>query len=310
MARMILEDEIDFSAYEQETECRVLVRKASAFADDLDAAFEPSKRVRAPAMRSTKFGNAIEFRPGEVTVWAGYNGHRKSMFVGQVALDLCSQSQRTLMLSLEMPPRDTLSRACQQACATDLPSKQRRKEFMTWTDGKLWIFDYIGKLVPQRCLAVLRYFADELQGQHVFIDSFMKVVESEEIMDQQKAMVGALCEVAKETNLHVHLLAHCRKPGGGNEDKPPTKYDIKGSGSISDQAHNVILLWENKAKRAEADKKEPSPMVMGQPDFLVTLDKQRNGRVEGKFGLSFDMRTLRFCDDAMSAVEPYDMEAA
>lgn len=305
----LLPDSIDFSAYERDTECQILVRRASVFADELDAEFEPSKRIASPRMRSTKLRNAIEFRPGEVTVWAGYNGHRKSMFTGQMAMDLCEQDQRSLVLSLEMLPGKTLYRMARQACATDAPSAAKRREFMAWTDNRLWILDHLGRLKPSRCIAVLRYFAEEMKGHHVFIDSFMKVCESEERMDSQKEMVGDLCDVAKETGLHVHLLAHCRKPSGGGEDKPPTKYDIKGSGSITDQPHNVILLWDNKAKRAESDKKEPSPMVMGQPDFLVVLDKQRNGAVEGKFGLSFDSRTFRFCDDDQSPVEPYDMAA-
>jgi twinkle protein len=309
MAQLI-PDDIDFAAYERETECRILVRKASVFADDLEAEFEPSKHKAAPTMRSTKLAHAIEFRPGEVTVWAGYNGHRKSMFTGQVALDLCAQNQRSLVLSLEMPPGRTLGRMAKQACATDVPSRQRRDEFMRWTDGRLWLFDHIGRLTPSRCLAVLRYFAEELRGQHVFIDSFMKVVESEEKMDEQKAMIGNLCDVAKETSLHVHVIAHCRKPNGGAEDKPPTKYDIKGSGAISDQCHNVLLVWDNKAKRAEMAKCEPRVEVRVQPDFIVTLDKQRNGSVEGKFGLAFDHRSLRFCDSDMAPVDPYRMEAA
>lgn len=309
MAQLI-HDDIDFAAYERETECRILVRKAAVFAEDLEAHFEPSKRLSAPAMRSTKLGHAIEFRPGEVTVWAGYNGHRKSMFTGQLALDLCDQGQRVLVMSLEMTPGDTLGRMAKQACATDMPSRQRREEFLRWTDGRLWLFDFIGRLTPSRCLAVLRYFAEELGGQHVFVDSFMKVVESEEKMDEQKAMIGNLCDIAKETGLHLHVLAHCRKPNGGSEDKPPTKYDIKGSGSISDQVHNVLLLWDNKVKRAEMGKAEPRAEVRVQPDFIVTLDKQRNGSVEGKFGLAFDHRSLRFCDSDVAPVDPYRMEIA
>lgn len=156
----LLPDSLDFAAYEQETECQVLVRPASLFADDLEAEFEPSRRKPAPTMRSTKLAHAIEFRPGEVTVWAGYNGHRKSMFTGQVMLDLCAQRQRSLVMSLEMAPSKTLGRMAKQACATDLPNRARREQFMRWTDGKLWIFDFVGRLTPSKCLAVLRYFAD------------------------------------------------------------------------------------------------------------------------------------------------------
>ena len=309
MAQLI-PDSIDFSAYEHETEFKVKVRPASVFAEDLDAKFEPGQRRKSPAMSSTKLGNAIEFRPGEVTCWAGFNGHKKSMLTGQLALDLCAQQQRTLMVSLEMPPGETLARMCRQACAIDVPNRERRREFMRWTDDRLWLFDHVGRLTPHRCLAVLRYFASEIKGGHVFIDSFMKVVQSEESLDEQKQMVTDLCDVAKETRLHVHLIAHCRKPNGGSEDKPPTKYDIRGSGAISDQCHNVLLVWDNKAKRAESDKREPSPLVMGQPDAMVCIDKQRNGSVEGKFGLAFDHRSLRFCDSENAPVDPYPMEFA
>lgn len=308
MAHMI-PDDIDFAAYEQSTEFKAKVRPASIFADELDAEFAPpGKRKVSPSMRSTKLGRAIEFREGEVTVWAGFNGHRKSMLTGQVGLDLIDQGQKVLLVSLEMPPRKTLARMARQACATDWPPEDRRRDFMRWTDRRLWLFDHVGRLNPSKCLAVCRYFAEELQGQHVFVDSFMKVCESEERMDEQKQLMGDLCDIGKETGLHLHLIAHCRKPASGDEGKPPTKYDIKGSGAISDQAHNVLLVWENKAKRSEKEKREPRPEVLAQVDGMVVIDKQRNGTVEGKFGLYFDDRSLRFCDSELERVEPYDME--
>ena len=197
-----------------------------------------------------------------------------------------------------------------QATASAAPSRERRAEFLRWTDGKLWLFDHTGALVPSKCLAVCRYFADELKGRHVFIDSLMKVCQSEESLDEQKKLVGDLCEVAKETGLHLHLVAHARKPGQTGEDRPPTKYDIRGSSAISDQSHNVITVWMNKAKRVEAGKREPDPEVMAKPDHIVAIEKQRNGPVEGRFTLAFDDQTLRFVDNPLDRVEPYPMELA
>jgi twinkle protein len=303
-----LADDIDFRAYMRDTECKVKVRAASVFADDLDAEFEPQKGPHRSVMFSTRLRNAIEFRPAEVTTWAGFNGHRKSMFLGQVALDLCAQREPVLVVSLEMLPRKTLGRMARQALAHDMPSLERRREFMRWTDGRLWLFDHVGRMKPDLAIAVCRYFAAELKGRHVVIDSFMKVCESEESGDEQKRMVGDLCGVAEETGLHIHLVAHCRKPQGGGEDKPPTKYDIRGSAAISDQAHNVITVWMNKAKRAESEKAEPDPAVMARDDAIVSIEKQRNGDVEGRFGFAFDNRSLRFCDSALAPVEPFPME--
>ena len=301
-----LSDEIDFSAYEKETDFKATVRKAKDFAADMEAEFTADPARRRIGMSSTKLRDAIEFRPGETTVWAGYNGHRKSTVTGQTALDLVAHGQRCLMISLEMSPGRTLARMAMQACATDFPSVARRHEFMRWTDGRLWLFNHVGSLTPTKCLGVLRYFASELRGQHVFIDSFMKVCQTEESMDEQKALVGNLCSLAEETGMHLHIIAHCRKPQSGDE-RPPTKYDIKGTGAITDQMHNVIMVWENKAKRFEADKREPDQKIMSGFDALLTIDKQRNGKVEGKFGLYIDNRCLRFCDSAIMPVDPYDM---
>lgn len=303
-------DDIDFSAYERDTECKAKVRRASAFSDELDTEFLPRTGSRRSSMFSTKLRDVIEFRPGEVTCWAGFNGHRKSMFTGQVALDLCVQRERTLIVSLEMKPRKTLARMCRQAAARAVPTIDERRHFMRWTDDKLWLFDHEGRLLPDRAIAVCRYFGKELQGRHVVIDSLMKVVQSEESMDEQKRMVGDLCDIAKETDLHIHLVAHCKKPAGVGEDKPPTKYDIRGSAAISDQCSNVILVWQDKAKRA----KLTSAHASGQPvetelvnrwDHILAIDKQRNGEVEGKFGLYFDDDSLRFMDSRDEA-QPYD----
>jgi twinkle protein len=217
-----------------------------------------------------------------------------------------------LVVSLEMLPRKTLYRMCRQATARDLPSPELRAEFLHWADGKLWLFDHVGRLDPKRCIALLRYFAAELKGNHVFIDSMMKVCQSEESLDEQKALIGDLCAVAEETGMHLHLVAHCKKPGADGESRPPTKYDIKGSGAISDQSHNIITVWMNKAKRTEREKpiQMQSPEVLERPDHAITVEKQRNGDYEGRLALSFDNRSLRFVDSDLAPVDPYRMEAA
>lgn len=299
-----LDDEIDFSAYMRDTECSAKVRAASAFADELVAEFKPKVPGSEPEMFSTKLRGLVGFRPGEVTAWAGYNGHRKSMFTGQVALDLCVQKQRTLIVSLEMSPARTLARMARQASAVSRPSGPFLEAFSAWTDGRLWLFDHQGRITPDLCLAVLRYFAEHLQGQHVFIDSMMMVCKSEEHMDEQKQFTTDLVRVAQETGLHVHLVAHCRKPQTG-EDKPPTKYDLRGSAAISDQCPNVVTIWANKAKAAKLQADPHDMTAQAECDALVSVEKQRNGEFEGRIKLWFHQQSLRFLDDRVSACEPY-----
>lgn len=303
----VIGDDVDFGAYLRDTECSAKVRRASDFADDLAAEFAPKHGVRDPEMFSTKLRGLLGFRPGEVTAWAGYNGHRKSMFTGQVALDLCVQRQRVLVVSLEMSPARTLARMVRQAAAVSHPGSEFLREFTRWTDGRLWLFDHLGRITPDLCLALLRYFAQELQGQHVFIDSMMMVCKSEEHLDEQKQFTTDLVRVAQETGLHVHLVAHCRKPQTG-EDKPPTKYDLRGSAAISDQCHNVVTIWANKLKAAKLQADPHDAAALADFDALVSVEKQRNGEFEGRVKLWFHRASMRFLDDRVSACEPYHLE--
>lgn len=308
MAEFLRPDEIDFRAYMRQTEAAIKVQPASAFMEEVAAEFaERPHGQRKSVMFSTKLRDVIEFRPGEVTCWTGYNGHRKSMFTSQVALDLCVQRERVLLASFEMFPRKTLARMARQASAVARPSSQWLDDFWRWTDGKLWLFDHMGRISPDMCMAVCSYFSQELKGRHVFIDSMMMVCRSEESMDEQKQLVTDLCRLAQETEMHVHLVTHARKPQSTGEDKPPTKYDVRGSASISDQCANVITIWQNKPKRVAIEKDPNDVVKLAEPDALVTIEKQRNGSWEGRSQMWFDERCLRFCDSRLTECLPYTM---
>lgn len=309
MAGRLTPDSIDFEAYEEATEHAQKVRPARDFFDDVVRAFQRKQSGKRHAhMTSTKVGSYLEFPPGNVTVWAGFNGHRKSMFTGQVALDLCCAGERVLIASMEMEPADTMVRMSRQASGTNTPSDAWLAGFHDWTDKRLWIFDHVGRISPRQALGMCRYFAEELKGKHVFLDSLMKCVSSEESMDDTKAFITDLTQLAKDTGLHVHLVAHCRKPSTTGETAPPTKYDIKGSSSISDQAANVVLVWWNKAKQEALNRDPNDEEQLRKPDAMVIVDKQRHAPWEGKLSLWFDDRSMRFTDGRLSDVLPYELD--
>lgn len=307
----VLPDDLDYSAYERDTEARVKVRKASDFTEELIDHINPKAGAkRSPDMFSTKLRGDMQFRPGEVTCWSGYSKHKKSIFTGQLALDLCVQKQRVLMASFEMYPADTLGRMARQALAGEHPSNASLERFSKWTDSRLWLLNHVGRFNPSQLIAVLRYFSEELKGTHAFIDSMMMVVGSEEKMDEQKQFATDLIRLAQETGLHIHLITHCRKPAGGDESKPPTKYDVRGTSSITDQAHNIITVWANKAKKSKLDQDPNDIEALAQPDALVTVEGQRASGWEGRVKLWFDSASMRFMDERHTPVEPYVLEAA
>jgi twinkle protein len=105
--------------------------------------------------------------------------------------------------------------------------------------------------------------------------------------------------------MHVHLVAHCRKPSTGDEAKAPGKHDLRGTAAITDQCSNVVTVWANKPKQdatREAEAKGVMCSKWDEPDAELTVCKQRNGEFEGRLKLWLDRQSLRFVDNRESEV--------
>lgn len=303
MAQVIYEDEIDFAAYERETDAKQKVKPASQWVQELiDRINNPIKEPRA-VMPWRKTHNMVAFRKGEVTVWGGANGNGKSLVTGQIALSLIAQDEKVCIASFEMKPSKTLERMGRQysgfnaddpAFAGSTAAKMELikvyEEFKEWTDGRLWLYDQQGTVTATQVAAVVRYCAKEKGITHFFIDSLMKCVASEDDYNGQKMFVDELTAIARDHGIHIHLVHHIRKPA--DENHKPSKYDYKGTGAITDQVDNVISVWRNKAKEKKRD--EGKPVEDKEPDALLICDKQRNGEWEGSIGLWFDRQSMQY----------------
>ncbi|HEO1402482.1 TPA: toprim domain-containing protein [Legionella pneumophila] len=241
----------------------------------------------------------ILFRPDELSVWTGINGHGKSQFLGQVILHSMQHGARVCIASLEIKPKRLLMRLTRQASALAEPSKPYIQAIHDWYGDKLWLFDLVGTAKSQRLLDVFLY-ARQRYGIDVFvIDSLMKLDIAEDDYKSQKAFMEQLCDFKNQHNCHIHIVIHPRK--GANELLPPGKLDNKGTGAISDLADNCFTIWRNKEKESlkqiqssggELSAKELKKL--NHSDCLWCCDKQRNGDWEGKFGFWFHAESLQY----------------
>lgn len=311
MANLITEDDIDFSAYEQETEARQNVKSAALYVQQLIDRMNSPVKERRHFMPWGKTHGKIAFRPGEVTVWGGANGSGKSIITGQVALSLCAQDQRVGIASFEMKPVRTLERMSRQWTRFNLSDPailcdpyERSKlmdlmaQFRGWTEKSLWLYDQQGTVHWKQVCAVARYCAKELGISHFFIDNLMKCVAGEDDYNGQKAFVDELCAIARDHDIHIHLIHHIKKPA--SDDHMPSKYDFKGTGAITDQPDNVIAVWRNKTKERKLQDHRRSPTKTlappeTEPDARLIVDKQRNGDGwEGHIGLWYHSQSQQF----------------
>lgn len=284
MANTFTDDDIDFGQYMQSTDSAHKVRPASEYAHEVEKYFHSSDESTQIGMPWRKTWDKIAFRSGEVTVWAGYSGHGKSLILGQISNHLMRQfGQRLCIASMEMKPYMTLARMCRQA-AGGIPDVEYIHRYHRGTNGLLWVYDQQGTVKGDKMAAVIRYCHEKHDMQHFVIDSLLKCGFAEDDYTGQKMFVDQLCSIGRDTGVHIHLIHHSRK--GADEYKVPNKHDIKGTGSITDQVDNVIVVWRNKLKEKEIQENNMSKS--NDPDCLLAIEKQRNGEWEGRIALWFD----------------------
>lgn len=286
----ILNDTIDFAEYMEDTDAEHRIRSTGAYVDDVIKHFHSPDEEKGAFLPWKKTHHEIRFRPGEVTLWNGYNGSGKSLVIGQISLGFLDQGQRVCTASMEMKPRITLARMCRQKCGHESPTVESIRNFHADTDKQFWLYDQQGTVKPRKMLAVIRYCADRLKIDHIVIDSLMKCGMGEDDYNAHKSFVDQLTAAAQDWNIHIHLVSHSRK--GANEHEMPGKMDVKGSGAITDLVDNVITVWRNKKK--ERAVQEGMTYDVKAPDSVLICDKQRNGEWEGKIGLYFDPRATKY----------------
>lgn len=266
---------------------------AADYADDVAGLFAntgPEIGIRTPW---AKVGDSLVFRPGELTIIAGQNGHGKSQAVGFMAADAMRCGNRVCVASMEFRVSTWLHRLVRQIAATSSPTDRYVRSIMRWLgDGLLWAFDAQGTADWRRMIEVFRYARRRYAVDLFVIDNLTGLGIGEEDYQGQKSVTLELANFARDECCHVWLVHHVRK--GNSEHEQPDKSDIKGSGAITDLASTVLTVWRNKPKeakrmQAESINAELAPDVAEQPDVRIKCSKQRNyagnGNGEPSIGL-------------------------
>lgn len=289
-----LSDEIDFSAYMAESEPKTKVLPAGSWSTDLAERLRHKATEKRVFLPWEKTISNFAFRPGEVTLWSGQNGHGKSLMVTQQTLSLIGQGEKVCVASFEMKPVTTLERMTRMYCGTNPFSPEFQQgagldaldalyaEFFSWVDGRLWMYDQMGTAAAGTVIGMVRYCAKELGIGHVVVDNLAKCVRGEDDYNGQKLFVDELTAVARDYSCHVHLVHHLKKPA--KETDVPDKHDNKGSGAITDQVDNVLMVWRNKAKEDDVKLHGQLSAKRNDPDQYLLCRKQRNydGSGEGE----------------------------
>lgn len=283
-------DVIDFTKYLENPVDHANVKPASSYKSEIIDLFQNAPRDTGIVLPWNYTEDKIRIRPGELSIWAGINGHGKSLLLSMICLWQMAFNQKVCIASMEMEPKKTMYRMARQFIGAESAGDEAIEKFTQWTDGRLWIYDQMGTVQFDRMIALIRYCHEKLNIDQFVIDSLMKCGIGSDDYNQQKAFVDELSTLAKDTGTHIHLVAHSRKKE--SEYQRIGKFDIKGASEITDMADNVFTLWRDKKKEDQIRAGEVE--IIDRPDCILVCDKQRHGEWEGKIGLFFHPGGMQF----------------
>lgn len=262
----MVEDNLDLSVFMSE-EQQHRVKSAWAYKDRLIEMMEDGGEKGVASPWKTTDGR-FSFRESEITIWSGYKGHGKSLAISQVFEKFISDGQKVFIISPEFPAHRVLYRMLVQSFSEHNATPSLAIKWLDAVKEKLFIYDQQSSLKPQDIPALCRYAIEKLGVDHVLIDSLMKCGIAPDDYGRQKHLVDSVQQVAHNSKVHIHLVAHARK--GSSDEKIGGLHDVKGASEIADMAENVIIVWRNKAKETAGAKD-------GEPDCVIKIEAQRNG---------------------------------
>ena len=275
------------------------LRNAAEFADEIWA--EYGRTDEGLVLPWPKTHDLIKLRSGEISIWAGVNGHGKSAVVGHIVGHAAMSATRCCVASMEWRTPLWLARMGKQIAGVSRPTRAFSNHIAQQYRDSLWAFDVTGSAKAGQILNVFAYARRRYRIELFVIDNLTKCGFSDDDYAGQKKFVEALADFARTNDCHVMLVAHMRKTEG--EDRPSGKMGVKGSGGITDMASTVVEVWRNKAREKAVARAEQGGEVLPekyQPsgpsgaDTLLLVHKQNATGKEPVVRLWFDPDTTQF----------------
>lgn len=291
MSDLIVDGDINYFDYVEDNTSTV----NKDFADYRDGYLEWKQTrddINGEVLPWNKTHDKIAFAKGQLTVWTGYNGHMKTQATLIAAMWFVKQDTKVMIASMEMMPYETIERISRMASGVYNPSDKYDEKLFDYFAGKLFIFDRNDQISFDEVVGMINHSATVRKCNHIFIDSLMMCGVGGSDLDGQQKFIDKVRSLAKQHQIHIHLIAHSKKPTDSDESKIPSKYDISGSANISNMAHNVISVWMNKRKQRFKETgflpnmgEEEIKKINQSADIKLDIQKQRSISFEGVINL-------------------------
>lgn len=260
------------------------------------------------------------FFGGELTVIGARPAVGKSVFGMNVALAAAKQGFKVGICSREMTDIQYGQRVLSYASQVDGQKIRKAKlDAEDWTKMAGGLANVVN--LPVEFVFDVRTVDDlraEVQrkinkGQiDMLIVDYLQLMETAQRFKEDRLRVGyisvALKGIARDFNIPVIALAQVKRFAGGARAKMPTLEDLKDSGSIEQDADNVIFLhnpYDQEDEFVDPRDKENFQRyaAQGYTYLCIGVAKQRQG-VTGKCCVLFDKKKMRYLAIDRTGAQP------
>ena len=240
-----------------------------------------------------------------ITLFGGYSGHSKSTVINQWCLHACATGHKVAIASLELTNAHLYEMLASQSACVASPPDSYLKEFAAWADGKLHIVDSHDVMKPDQIIELVKD-SKRLLGCSMFVLDCLFQVDLGGELEHEKQFFQQLAATARDFEMAVVVVHHCRKPSGPEgEAKPPSKESFIGSSHLVNASAACVVLHEDKKKLMAKNAGEEVYDTFG--DFSLHVLKSRFSAWEGRVSLYKHNSARLLCNSRARQYKPIDV---
>ena len=266
-----------------------------------------SKIVTIPSKLIELDKQIMGFNLGEVSLWSGNNASGKSTILGQIALAAADVGFKGIIFSGELTASRVKNWIHQQAAGRNYTKKSSKGEYYftpkdvgieidNWLEEKLWVYNNDMGNDARKVLESVRKIVLEKGVNYIVLDNLMAldiITYDGDKYEKQKGIIMHIMALAKQLNIHIHIVGHPRKTTGFLR-----KTDISGTADLTNAVDNVFIVHRCNLDFFRQGKEFFGDAVIQRYEGcgnVVEVCKNRDlGIMDILIGLYYEMESRRF----------------
>lgn len=252
----------------------------------------PSASV--PLLRFPKLNTMMGgFRPYEFTILCGGTGTGKTTLCANFSRDFLYQSVPQFIASVETGHTDYVKRMMSATAGVDwnqgdpVPladlQKFNEKNIAHFGNKTAWLSLYDNRTTVENLMADIAFMVSKHGAKIAIIDNlnfFLEITSAQNAVIEMDRVIHELIIFCKNVPVHIVMVMHPKKTDNGRVE---SEFDIKGSSTAVQEAHNVLLF-----NRAHPDLIKNGLATGGDREILIAKMRRRGKYVRKRLVLGCD----------------------